>query len=238
MEMEIRWEKMEWETSFFGYPVARIYPPFQQNGLNKLLSDLRREGYVFVYAFCSPPSVEQLAMKLAGARNAATRVVFQRTLLGLSGLIPVNVDEYPVNGQSEILQTLAIQSGVYSRYRRDQHFPTGSFEAMYSIWMEKSVRHELADVVFVIREQEMIAGIVTIKKEENIAKIGLFAVLNIFRRKGMGRQLMEAAYAWALHNNCTELQVVGQIENRDACRFYERMGLEMTEIQQAMHLWM
>jgi dTDP-4-amino-4,6-dideoxy-D-galactose acyltransferase len=164
--------------------------------------------------------------------------VFKRSLTNFSGVMPDNVEEFPATAKSEILQTLAIQSGVYSRYRRDQHFPAGSFEAMFSIWMERSIRRELADVVLIIREHELIAGMVTIKKEQTTAKIGLFAVLNVFRRKGMGSQLMDAAYAWALQNDCTELQVVGQIENREACRFYDRKGLDITEIQHAMHLWL
>jgi hypothetical protein len=58
--MGIRWENMNWESAFFGYPVAQIYPPFNPETLNALIEQLRTGGYVFAYAFCPPPSTVQI----------------------------------------------------------------------------------------------------------------------------------------------------------------------------------
>jgi streptothricin acetyltransferase len=55
-----------------------------------------------------------------------------------------------------------------------------------------------------------------------------FVVDSGFRQKGVGRALMEKGIEWARGKNLPGLMLETQDVNVNACRFYERMGFELS----------
>lgn len=235
---DIVWEHMSWESNFFGFPVACMQPNEDLLSMEMALKQLKQSGYRLVYTFCDPLSKMHSFWINRGALLASTR---QKWLLELKSdqyLPEPEVELCNAEFPFEELKLLAIQSGMYSRYRRDLNFPLGAFESMYLEWIRKSVSGEMADFVWFIRDQGMIAGMLTTKVQANEASIGLFAVLNIFRRKGIGTKLLNHACYHLKKKGISTYSVITQAENREACRFYKQYGFEDVSFQHALHLWL
>ncbi len=90
------------------------------------------------------------------------------------------VCEYAEEEASQELIALSIAAGVQSRFCVDPRFPRDKFELLYRIWIERSVRRELADAVLVVRESRApsagLLGMVTVSAAQSGGSIGLIAV--------------------------------------------------------------
>lgn len=233
------WEKLEWDSSFFGFDIASISVPFSAIELDDAWLEMQQNGIWFAYAFCAPGAGEERLLISKGARIPATRVDFRKDIVPSTEILqtPFHLLEFPQGAGYEPLVTLALQSGIYSRFRMDSKLPTNTFERMYTEWIKKAVAGEMADVILVVSDGNSPAGMITLSKKDSTVKIGLFAVLHIYRRQGLGSLLLSAAEQWGIKNGCTAIEVTGQMQNREACRFYESSGMEITLLQNALHVW-
>ncbi|RYG94669.1 hypothetical protein EON65_57130, partial [archaeon] len=64
---------------------------------------------------------------------------------------PYNSKEHPEPSQS--LCSLAIASGIFSRFKVDPKIPPAGYEALFSTWLKNSCNHTVADEVFVAYER-------------------------------------------------------------------------------------
>jgi dTDP-4-amino-4,6-dideoxy-D-galactose acyltransferase len=114
------------------------------------------------------------------------------------------------------------------------------FVDMYRIWIKRSVRREIADVVLVARDDSLagdLAGFVTIGREKSIGKIGLIAVADQARGRGVGRRLMAAAHSWMRSHGADQALVVTQLANEPACGLYRRCEYRLSALEHFYHLW-
>jgi len=56
-----------------------------------------------------------------------------------------------------------------------------------------------------------------------------------YRRRGVGRSLMQRAIAWAKERDYRALSLETQSNNINACRFYQRMGFRLTGIREDLY---
>jgi dTDP-4-amino-4,6-dideoxy-D-galactose acyltransferase len=152
---------------------------------------------------------------------------------------------YTATTASAALVELALSAGVYSRFRVDPHFPKEKFEAMYRLWIERSVNNELADIVLVVPlgdhdgvTDTRLGGMITLSETGGLASIGLVAVAATSRGAGIGSALMHAALRWMQGRGAREAQVVTQLANLPACRLYERSGYRLSRVQHYYHFWL
>ena len=154
------------------------------------------------------------------------------------------VAPYPTTTASPELYALAIAAGIYSRFAIDPHIQMERFEAMYRLWIDRSVRGELADAVLVVpldKDQAAtgrLAGMITLASSNCVATIGLVAVSVEMRGRGIGATLMRAAERWMIARNACEARVVTQLSNTPACRLYERSGYRLLQLQHYYHFWL
>jgi dTDP-4-amino-4,6-dideoxy-D-galactose acyltransferase len=99
---------------------------------------------------------------------------------------------------------------------------------------------ELCDMVLVVQEEgsKIPLGMVTISIEGDVGQIGLIAVSERQRGRGLGRQLLEAADRWMLSQGAKTAQVVTQLQNVAACRLYENGGYQIEKIEYLYHFWL
>ena len=64
-----------------------------------------------------------------------------------------------------------------------------------------------------------------------IAEIGGFVVSELFRNKGIGKQLLDVAEKWSISMNLGKLRVRSRNEREDAKTFYLNMGFSITKNQ-------
>lgn len=147
-----------------------------------------------------------------------------------------DVSEY--RGPAETLRPFALAAGVFSRFRVDPNMSPHLFEKLYGVWLERSVRREIADTVFVTGTPEVPTGFVTVGVKNGRTDIGLIAVDVQARGQGCGKALVRRAATWGRDAHMETLQVVTQGANREACALYERCGLALETVNPVFHFWL
>ena len=133
---------------------------------------------------------------------------------------------------------LALVSGKYSRFKLDRQFPAGSYERLYSRWIEQSVNHAMASEVFCYMVDGVPRGLVTLDNKNGIGCIGLVAIHEDFQKRGIGSVMMRHVVAYSIMSGLEKLSVATQLGNAAACRLYEKIGFEIESIIDVWHWWL
>ena len=232
-------ERREWDSSFFGYPVASA----SWDGA-PLLSDVRavlqqanRSGIRLLYLFMAPVSAHfKNAIEQEGAKSVGRKVEYAKRI-DLTKVPDLGKDVSPCCEYSPLLESLALQSGIYSRFRIDAGFQRQEFDRLYREWLASSLRGEAGKRVYVAGTAATPQGMITVEPSDTKARIGLFAVAAAQRGRGLGRQLMAAAERFCIATRRIELLVATQAENQGACRFYENFGFTKISEIDLFHAW-
>lgn len=235
-------QHLAWDSEFLGYGVARISrQDLTSEELVSLLSELRASDHTLVY-WSAPPENDAL---LEGASRAGGRLVDEKVTFVKKQLdrqprpAPrCSVVSYRDPSPDPDLVALALASGVHSRFRVDPRLATTAFERLYRTWIARSVSREIAWDVLVVKDGQVNVGVVTIGSRGSRADIGLLAVADSARNRGVGRALMYAAEEAALEQGYHDLQVVTQLANEAACRFYASCGYERESMERVFHFWL
>ena len=228
---------LTWDTDFFQKKIGRIDCSYDTD-LSSLLLQARKEGYELIYVFCNgslflPPDV----LEKYNGSLVDRKVIYENNKL-ISKELSFPVEEYSSMEASEKLEQLAYVSGSYSRFRLDPHFHPDDFYRMYKTWIAKSVTHEIADKVFVIRDNSQLCGMATLKISADKGVIGLIAVSPLSQGKGYGQILNDACCNELVKHNINTLEVATQLDNVSGCRFYEKCGFSVQSVTNIYHFWL
>jgi dTDP-4-amino-4,6-dideoxy-D-galactose acyltransferase len=234
-------EILPWDSQFFGWTVARLTDPkMPLDRLSAVLSDLKAQGVKLVYwarTDALPPSDAQAL----GARLVDEKTTFAMDLRACSEIAMADVagvEAYDPAMPSADLIALALQSAQYSRFGMDPDIPSEKAQGLYRIWMERSLRKEIAQEVLVLREGERVVGMVTLGEKSGRGDIGLIAVDAASRGKQHGQKLVRAAQQWFIAKGYGTGQVVTQGGNLPACRLYQKCGYSVDKLEHFYHLWL
>ena len=208
--------------------------------ITEMLVDFRREGVRLAYARTPCGARAETAAAQAGGQLVSRRVTYIADLHHDHGIdSPPTFDIAPFVGPlTPTLESLALASGAYSRFRVDPQMPQSVFDLLYRTWIRKSVTGELAERVFVARVQGIECGMVTVAEEGERGTIGLMAVAEGERGRGVGRALVRCVRQHHLAMGRQIVQVVTQHSNRSACTFYENVGFRVERIEAEYHFWL
>lgn len=135
-----------------------------------------------------------------------------------------------------ILESLAFQSGEFSRFFLDQKLPESKFKALYSTWLSKSLSKEYADDYFIASEGQPL-GLLTSTIKDGIAHIGLLAVDKHSRGRGIGQGLLSRFAKDMKGKGIENVVIPTQRINSNACKFYQSLGLSECENKFIYHCW-
>lgn len=237
-------ERLAWDSRTFGFEIGRLTGDpvaISESTWATALEEARLAGMQLVYGECRPnlPLGDEFLAAFGGTR-VAVAVVYGGDLSDLAvrpsqvvirGLAP----DAPCDAD---LIRLSLAAGAHSRFRVDPQFPRAGFETLFRQWIERSVRREIAGVVFVAIVEGLTAGLVTADVRGGVGRIGLIAVDSAMQGRGVGRGLMLAATRWMADNGATRLEVGTQQENTQACAFYESLGLRAISVRATYHFWL
>ncbi|WP_216689928.1 GNAT family N-acetyltransferase [Hymenobacter siberiensis] len=234
-------ELLPWDTEFLGYKVGRLQPTDSTLvTVNELIGEARLQGFHLLYWAADPTDVTAAHTALAiGAYLADQKVTYAMPVkAGVTQQLGQGI-EVAVELSAQLV-SLALQSGHHSRYQNDARFAPDVFLRLYTRWIENSVNGKLAREVLVYRAdrsgEEL--GMITLNVKNTRADIGLLAVDERTRGQEIGTRLIDAAHqrshAWGVE----VLQVVTQVTNSGACRFYERCGFRTDSIVHIYHIWL
>lgn len=233
--------KLDWDSDFFGYPIGRINArQLNSHNLTQLVNEARAGGFQLLYLFANP--ADQLSNESAKenkAKLADQKVTFRIVNNKMEfACIDQHIIDYPTQQPSAKLVELSLQSGVYSRYKIDDHFKHNEFEKLYRAWIENSVSKKIADHTFVYIEDGKELGVVTAKLRPEGAQIGIIAVDEHTRGKSIGSKLMNHLLAVLKSKHIPLLDVATQVNNTNACNFYKKLGFEVHTLENIFHIWL
>jgi len=236
-------EYLSWDSDFFLKKIGRLLIT-DVNNLESFLKEAITNGYQLIYVFGDKEFFidNDILLKYNG-KLIDKKIVYEKRITEAERRLPtitmgINISEYINNELTEELEQLAYISGNYSRFKLDNNFKGNDFYRMYKIWMEKSIKHQIADNVFIATENKIIKGVVTLKKDGNKGNIGLISVSTDMQNKGYGKALILACENELWQKSIYKIEVATQAENIQACKFYEKSGFQIKEINNIYHFWL
>ena len=234
------YKKLEWDSNFFGFNVALINTVESETTFERTLNEIRTKNYKLVYIKTEPDNKRsnQLIKKYNGTL-VDQKVTFTTGISTINKeLISKNLTEYQYNKLNKQLLNLAYQSGEYSRFRLDKNLPEDTFQRMYKIWIERSVKKEMAEKIFIYKVEDYIAGMITLSVSGNTGIIGLIGVDSKFRGRKIGQKLIEKTREYFLLKDIKKINVVTQFANKIACDFYKKCDFKTSGIENIYHIWL
>ncbi len=223
---------LQWDSDFFGVSVGRLSVE-AESPIKSVVQAIQSSTFDVVYLFVSNPTSVTLIQYPDFVLPVDVRVVYQRDLvLRQDRALPM---PYHGAATSELLE-LAYACGHESRFRVDERFRM-HFRRLYETWMKRSLDRTICDEVFVEVVGAESVGFITVSAKEGCGCVGLLAVSEECRGKGVGGRLLCAAEAWSLANGMSRIRVPTQRSNEIACRFYERSGYDIAETVAVFHAW-
>ncbi|MBN7812937.1 GNAT family N-acetyltransferase [Algoriphagus sp. H41] len=211
---------LPFDSALFGYSVGKCVVG---QGWTETGFLIEAKGFQLVYLFSDAP-IEPLSPRFS---LVDTKLIFEKKLCGLSETKP-EIRAY-VGGVTDGLLALAMESGIFSRFKTDQGFTEGEFEKLYGKWIEMALEKE---VVFMGPKGE---GLVSVSVEGAQGKIGLLAVEAAHRGQGWGKRLVQAAEYYAHEKGADCLLIPTQEANVPACSLYRAMGYSKAQRQFVYH---
>lgn len=243
--MAVGVQPLEWDSNWLGYPVAQfaVGPQQPAAALLAAVAQARAAGFRLLYLVLPSADADANAAAAAcGAWPADAKLTYQMPLTESSALVATpapapaaGVHLAPVEEVTSTLQSLALQSGEYSRFRRDARIGYHAFVELYTQWLRQTVAR---GTVWAATTATGTVGLLAFTQHTGHASIELMAVAATARRQGIGQALVHMARQEAQQQGCGMLQVVTQGANQPAQRLYEQCGFHLLRTEQLYHLWL
>ena len=234
------WEVLDWDSGFFGRRIARLVQP-RLTARVLAMTQAWMEGNQIecLYFRCSSTDTQSITLaEQHGFHLVDIRVTLERQ--------SANSVCFPGEGlpvlrarpeQAAQLQAIARASHRDARFYQDSHFDTTRCDELYAAWIENSYGG-YADAVFACELEQSAAGYVTCHLEGHAAgRIGLLAVSENARRRGVGSALVKAALEWFRARQRLHVSVVTQGRNIGSQRLYQRCGFVTSSVDLSYHYW-
>lgn len=224
--MEIK--KLDWDSDFFNIKVGEIINP----DIDLIVLN---EDFDLIYS----KSDVNNEVRIDGFINSffETKVLFTKEIVQKKEISKNIFSISKVNIDINFLYDLAFESGKMSRFNLDKKFGRTKFEELYKKWIDNSLNKQFADEVLVYQEDGKTLGFVTYKTYHDFGTIGLIAVDSLVQGKGIGSKLIDAVENHLLKASIYKLNIPTQLENKNACSFYEKKDYKIIETTTIKHFW-
>jgi len=241
METSDLCERLQWDSTFFGFPVGRVVSrSLSPAEAGRVVTWATREGVRCVYCLVDGGDVEtHHAVEQAGFRFADSRVQLEWlhdpaivTAAGSAADLvgPCRDADHPA------LARIARNAHDQSRFYRDRHFPRERCDALYEQWILGDCAGAAA-VVLVARSPAPVGYVSCHVRGAACGSIGLLGVASTARRRGVGQALVGSALAWFATRGIGSVEIITQGHNVEALRLYQRNGFRTRAVKFWWHLW-
>lgn len=219
---------LQWESDFFGLSTAKL--DFAAPHAEAVLAS-QLDGYAITQAKILASDTERLdgLMQLGfslveGEIDFALTIGTENAYLK-SRLVATDRVEPTVAEDIPVLRHAAAQVFSQSRFR-SPWYREGDSGRFYALWIEKAVLGTFDHTCLLVKDASGdILGFVSLRHlDDDIARIGLLAVMPSATGRGIGRKLMSAAVVWCEQHEKRQLNVATQISNIAALNLYSRSG--------------
>jgi len=235
-------EYLEWDTTFFGFPIARVRSNSLTPELATAIDNWCAEHRTHCLYFLARPDDASTTRTAEdhGFRLMDVRLVFEHELGSIAPPSGNSIRVRPVeSGDVDALLSIAQDSYHDTRFYFDAKFPRHLCDSLYRTWIKLSCEG-YADAVLVAETDGLLAGYISChldNKKNNVGKIGLVGVATQARGRGIGQALVCHALEWFRGANATKVSVVTQGRNVSAQRLYQRYGFATESVHLWYHKW-
>lgn len=225
---------LDWDSVFFQLRIAKAVVVLEEevDELAKRARQLRKR-FDLIYIF-SEPGIE---IPFEQAVLVDKKAIFTLSDPGCYET-DSHIKSWEPSEGAERLVPLALVSGKYSRFRLDSRLPAGSYERLYTRWIEQSVRKAIATEVFCYMIDGHPRGLLTLDRRDDRNVIGLVAVDEECQHQGIGRALVRHAVSYVHPYQGKHLSVATQLDNDPACRLYSKCGFSLESVTKIWHWWL
>lgn len=228
---------LAWDSHFFGKKIGRIDITDDYISLVEKLEKVFPQQYDLIYVFGNKSTdIPNEILRNFNGKLVDKKITYTAKIEDLRTKTTVEIKEFDKQNGSH-LYDLAYLSGTHSRFRLDESLDIEKFKRLYREWIDKSVSHQIAKRVFVYEDNGQIKGMITLGIKEKAASIGLIAVDETLQGKGVGMSLIDACVEYCKTETIATLDVATQLDNTQACRFYEKCGFTEKSVQNIYHFW-
>jgi dTDP-4-amino-4,6-dideoxy-D-galactose acyltransferase len=125
-----------------------------------------------------------------------------------------------------------------TRFYADPRFPDERCDDLYENWVHDSLAGWAAEILVAEDRKGRVQGFITVHLDADVASIGLIAVAEQARGKGIGLDLTRSAAHWAFMHAANTITVVTQGVNIPAQRCFQRAGFVTTQTDYWLHQWL
>jgi dTDP-4-amino-4,6-dideoxy-D-galactose acyltransferase len=220
-------EALPWDSEFFGFPIGRLHADALTPELAAEARQSCRDNHISCLYFLG--AAEPLDPP-EGFRLVDERVTCRWDIRPVEGTSSPAVRPHQLS-DIESLEAIARCSHRDSRFYHDSEFDSARCDDLYATWIRRSCEG-WADRVFVATDQDQPAGYLTAAGNS----IGLVAVAEHARGRGLGMQLVTAAQRYFNTSGAAYVEIVTQGRNRAARDLYLRCGFQVVKAQHWYHL--
>lgn len=213
---------LPFDSELFGYPVSNwgIDQKWDESEFLK-----KSNPYQLTYIF----SKEKLQIQDSSIQFVDIKITLEKKIN--SPVKSTNIGTYPSMELDSDLESLAYESGIYSRFRRDSRLSNGEFRKLYKTWISEAIKHKHVYIT------PYLEGMLTLSFENEVGNIGLLAVSKEHQGKGWGRKLLNAAIFFTNEKGIKALKVATQELNRQALGLYSSLGFQEVDRVYIYHYW-
>lgn len=234
---------LKWDSSFFGFKTGKYRGALETSKQARaLLTLLANERYTLCYwefdsvdsgSLCTAHALSPLPVFIADER-----VTLRCNLQGLNpgNAADVTMFEQGRNITRELFD-LGVLAGQQSRFRKDPGIQERKFKEMFHAWVTQSVKREIADDVFVVEHQGLVAGMISVRYQPR-PQIGLLAVAEKFQNTGIGSRLLAKTKQSCIERGWDVLDIVTQGMNPRALALYHKVGFVEAARERICHIWL
>jgi ribosomal protein S18 acetylase RimI-like enzyme len=230
---------LPWDSEFFGFRIGRLKSPRLTAGsLRAVLAWAAAERLRCAYFFAEPDCPVTLTL----AQEGGFKFVEVRMELSVALAAPTRAQtpaafRPAVAADLPAIEALSRAAHHDTRFFKDANFPADRAADLYAEWIRRDFRVHRIFVVPGVADG--IAGYITCQADAapDVGRIGLVAVAEAERRRGLGRVLVEGALHWFHRTGCKEARVVTHAANVPAQRVYQSLGFRTAETSATFHRW-
>ena len=232
---------LQWDSDFFGLPVASLDGGHLRAETSKLFYGwCRQEKIRCLYFLANGTDAQTLQCAYdEGFKLVDVRVEMEFDLENWLQSKETCLAIRPLTKKVELssIQTLARKSHRDSRFFKDLNFDRIKCEKLYEKWIYRDF--EKGNILgYYPDEKEIVKGYITYSMESlDVVRIGLIAVEDDYRGRGIGSELLKKTIAKSKELNAKKLTVVTQATNTNALRLYEKAGFRISDVKLWYHKW-
>lgn len=234
---------LEWDTRFFGFPVADLRVQDGESAdLTRAMDEAGAIGAtLLVYRVPHGMSIDCPDSGVLADTQHTYEMPFERYvpdwLLG-----DAKPERYEGDCMEPVLAHLSELAGAQSRFFHDRKFPRAAAQALYHKWIHNIVSREFSNRILVLVERDENGAICAMGASYIDANghgvPSLMATLPGQGTRGFGRAYFNQMMIWFQDEGVRMARIKTQERCKMACNLYKRAGWDLTSREDIYHIWL